>query len=362
MKKIYFVVHDFSSLSTGGVNRVVAEISNQLALNPDLDVNILSLAPVDISCYKISKNVKIHTLNMKKHSTTHYKSFFKILWLIQSYLKLIPFYLKEKKSSCWNLTSLPLIILFFLLIKRNNKFINCEHTSPYWREESNLLKNIYKFILNKNGQTISLNSKDHNFYSLIGVNSILLPNGIKFFNKKSSRDKVIIFVGRFAEEKNPLEAIDIFYESNLWTNGYVLNIYGNGELEFNLIKKIKELGIKDNVFLIKNEKDHDIIYKNASCLIMTSKFEGFGMVLIEAMSRGIPCITYNCPNGPVDIVIDGENGFLIENGKKEKFVKILSNLDNNMFDQDQIISTVSKFDIVNIGKKWDEILINMDNG
>ena len=79
-KKIYFVVHDFSSQATGGVNRVVSETANELAKDQNIEVNILSLAPIDSPCYKISSEVQVHSLDMEKHSTTHYSSIFKVLW------------------------------------------------------------------------------------------------------------------------------------------------------------------------------------------------------------------------------------------------------------------------------------------
>jgi len=355
-KKLYFVVHNFSSLATGGVNRVVAETSNELAKDPNFQINILSLASVDSPCYPISNNVKVHSLGMEKHSTTHYSGVFKILWLFFSFLKILPFYMNEKEKSIWNLTSPPLIILFAFFIKGKNKFLNCEHTSPM-RKKNNFLKKIFsKFILNLGDTTISLNSVDHEYYQRNGIKSVLIFNGIKFTEQRSTKDKVIIFVGRFAQEKNPLEALNIFYKSDLWKMGYIFKMYGNGLYKSQLEAEIEGLDLKKYVILICNEKDPNVIYKDASCLIMTSKFEGFGMVLVEAMSRGIPCIAYDCPHGPAEIIIDNLNGFLIEKNNQELFVNKLKNIATLSFDRNIIFRSVEKFDISNIILKWKKLI------
>lgn len=357
-KKVYFVVHNFSSESRGGVNKFVSETANELAKNIYYEVNILSLSGLDGTCYPVLDNIKIHSLNMEKYSTVDCSGIFKIFWMISAFFQLYKFYYTKKELSVWNLTSPPLIILFSLFNKNKNKFIYCEHSSPLGKKNS-MLKNFFrKLILNTGYLTISLNKKDYEYYKSLNINSQIIYNGVSFpVDNKFIKEKIIIFVGRFEYEKNPIEALEIFYKSGLWEKDYKMKFFGSGQYLDELKKESNILGINNYIEIITNENDSDRIYSKASCLIMTSKYEGLPMVLIEAMSRGIPCISYDCPQGPSEIIVDGINGYLIQNGNKSEFIRKLSSLSyENLFPED-IVKSSQNFNINNVIHNW-EIIIN----
>lgn len=70
-------------------------------------------------------------------------------------------------------------------------------------------------------------------------------------------------------------------------------------------------------------------YQNSASYVMSSRYEGWGLVLVEAMSCGLPCVSFDCPYGPSDIIRDGEDGFLVENGNIQQLAEKMELLINN---------------------------------
>ena len=92
---------------------------------------------------------------------------------------------------------------------------------------------------------------------------------------------------------------------------------------------------------------------------MTSKVEGFGMVLLEAISRNIPCIAYNVPYGPESIIINGINGYLVDFGDIESSSKLLKNISLDKFYNSDIQATLNLFSKEKIIQQWLEVLNNV---
>ena len=89
-------------------------------------------------------------------------------------------------------------------------------------------------------------------------------------------------------------------------------MYGEGEQETMLKHLIRKADLKDTVIVHRPTQHIMEKYLESSIFLLTSRFEGFGMVLIEAMACGLPVVSFNCPWGPADIIRDGEDGFLVE--------------------------------------------------
>lgn len=139
--------------------------------------------------------------------------------------------------------------------------------------------------------------------------------------------KRIIFAGRFDVQKNVGALIEIWKIVQKRYPDWELDIYGNGELKSRFENDVvdKKLNIIINP-AVPNIFDK---YKESSVLIMTSMYEPFGLVLVEAMSCGLPVIAFDCPYGPADIITDGVDGFIIENGNTDAFADAVCTLIKN---------------------------------
>jgi UDP-D-galactose:(glucosyl)LPS alpha-1,6-D-galactosyltransferase len=173
---------------------------------------------------------------------------------------------------------------------------------------------------------------------------------------------IFIYVGRLDDKpKNISFMLKGF--SMLKYKEWELKIIGTGPDEKKLKDLVKKLKISDKVSFegFKKEPFKDI--NEATALILTSRFEGLPLVLVEAIQRGIPVISSDCKAGPRDIVINGKNGYLYKEGNLEEFVSTVESVIEGrlVFDSpENIAKTVSKFSeevvIENIDKALKEVL------
>lgn len=141
----------------------------------------------------------------------------------------------------------------------------------------------------------------------------VIPNMLSFsFTEPASlSNKKVIAVGRYDYQKGFDYLIDAWAIVNKHQPEWVLEIIGGGEWKSRLQKQIDESGLQDCICLKAPTSDIEEEYRQASMLVMSSRYEGFGMVLVEAQSAGLPVISFTCKCGPRDIITDGMDGFLV---------------------------------------------------
>ena len=151
----------------------------------------------------------------------------------------------------------------------------------------------------------------------------VINNPLTFYSNKNSslNEKRVISLGRLHEQKGYDILIDVWKKVNNVHSDWVLEIYGEGEEREKLQNKIDEENLTNTFKLMGRTKE---VYKellNSSIYVLSSRFEGFGMVLIEAMVCGVPIVSFDCPCGPKDIILDGKNGYLCKFGDIDDMVK-----------------------------------------
>lgn len=189
----------------------------------------------------------------------------------------------------------------------------------------------------------------------------VIPNPLPFYPDKVSElnNKRIISVGKITPLKGYERLVEVWKIIGHKYPDWNIEIYG-------LVadnSKLPELIKGTSVYIRKPVKDIQNQYQSASIYVLPSVFEGFGMVLIEAMVCGVPCVAFDCPCGPRDIIKDGEDGFLVENGNIEQFAGQLSLLIENEDLRKELgknaRANVRRYDIGIIAKRWDELFKNL---
>ena len=150
------------------------------------------------------------------------------------------------------------------------------------------------------------------------------PSPFQSLEISSLQNKKLIAVGSYSYNKGYDLLLQIWAQIENDFPDWELNIYGR-ETKINL-QEIAEKQHLKNIHFHEPVTDIGAKYLDSSIMVLPSRSEGFGMVLIEAMIFGLPVVSFDCPNGPKDIISDTEDGFLIENGNIYKFAEKLTSL------------------------------------
>ena len=163
-------------------------------------------------------------------------------------------------------------------------------------------------------------------------NVVVIGNPVRQIeSRQAERENIVVSVGRLIDTKNYDQLIEIF--SKIDVAGWKLVIVGGDALKqknsMKLQQQINDLGLQDKIILAGTQKDVESYLMKSKIFAFTSCSEGFPNVIGEAMSAGLPVVAYDCIAGPSDMILDGENGFLIPLFDKERFAEKLQYLMEN---------------------------------
>lgn len=354
MKKyvVFFTARDLSNV--GGGERMLSFVANKLCS----DYKIIILTPYDSNCYyKLDDKVLLLSLGLKYQSDgikrkVQYLSIIKRLrqWMKINYYD----YFITSSSMAFLLTSL-------ICWRKNSRLYAWMHLS-YYHPSSKILKWVEK-VSYKKFNIISINTLDMEVYRKFSSSVIQIPNPRPFKSIEKSRlnEKRIISVGRLEQGKRFDLLVDICTSVFKKIPEWSLDIYGQDDGEkSSLVRKIAERGMSDRIKIhkpISNIKDE---YLKSSIFVTTTKIEAFSLVLIEACECGLPCISFDVPSGPRDIIDNNINGYLLEDGDLENFEEKLTclmlsdNLRKSM--GNNAIEKAKMFDEEIIIKQWHQLL------
>lgn len=308
MKNIAFFLGGFAG---GGIGRVVSILVNKMAENSNYNIKLFLVSPPQKSeIYEINNNIK------RKYLLDSYSSMKKVLPSITC--KLHKELKKEKIDvliACGNVLYLPSILATKFT---TSKVICWEHSNVYNTKDNDaqtlnrwfatLFSNCIVTLTDcdKNGFKQRFNAKRiKRIYNPVDPT---LKNVNRIYQNVS---KKIVSVGRLCYQKYfeiiPLIAHDLFIKHPDWS----WDIYGSGEEQEKLQKQIDELELSEKVILKGQANNLYDLYNQYAFVVMTSRYEGFPMTLLECSAKGLPMISFDIKTGPNEIIKNGINGFLI---------------------------------------------------
>ena len=355
----------------GGMERVLTMKANYFAEHFGYDVTIILTDGKEKPIfYPLSDKVKVINLNIG----------FEELWAC-SFLKKIFFYLKKqylyKKLLNRELMRIRPDITVSML-RREINFINdiqdgskkigeIHINRANFRnfEGNNALKNLFsKFWMNsllsklqRLDRFVVLTEKDKEAW--VELNNVcVIPNPLSFTSTRHSdlSEKRIIAVGRYCHEKGYDLLLKAWGIVQNRTTDWRLEIFGEGDrTQYEEMVDTLNLDRHRCILNGRSSKIQDE-FLNSSLSVCSSKFEGFGLVITEAMACGLPVVSFDCPWGPRAIISDGEDGMLVENGNVDKLAEALVLMIQNPKQRkamaDKAIENVQRFSIDQIAGQW----------
>jgi glycosyltransferase involved in cell wall biosynthesis len=337
----------------GGIERVISKHINFLSKH---DILLLTKDNLN-SFYPLPNKIKHDSLKIRFELDMTSKSnrIRTILYTIFSTSRKLKYYIKEHQPDVIYVSS-PLNLLEIFLAQRHlNNILVTEHSSYF---SYNMIYRLIAKFLYKRVKVLTVpTTDDSKLYNSFKIHNIYLPNPLSFYPEYSSSlsNKVVLNVGRFTDDKQHLTLIKIWSLVASSHDGWKLKIIGQGENEFKIREAINYYNLNDSVLICPITQEIEKEFFNSSIFLLTSRAEGFGLVLAEAMSLGVPCISFNCPSGPKDIVNNNRNGFLIENNSLIDFAEKLHILMEN-FNIRSELGQNAKIDIL----KFSETKISSD--
>lgn len=309
MKTIVVYINTMNA--SGGIERVV---SNLLKIWTDNYSVILLVKDDGKSYYSIPEGVKIISINTPLVLNMNNRLNRVITVAKNAFLsvgKLKKIFDNNDFDYLYTVTPINSLECYIASRKTVEKMVVSEHASAF--AVNGIYQRIKRFLYPKVYCVSVPNSMDCNIYKRWKCNTVYIPHPLTFRKNdiNNMTNKIALNVGRYTSDKRQ-ELLIRCWAKIKNKNGWQLWIVGEGEEKNNLEKLIDELDLKNSVVLKPATKNIESIYRKASLFLFTSRMEGFGMVLLEAMSFGIPCISFDCPSGPRDIIKNNKNGFLIK--------------------------------------------------
>lgn len=361
----------------GGMERILTEKVNYLANLEGYNLFVFTTDQDNRPLYfKLDDRVTVH------HSNLNFNQYFSCNFL-EKYLgtkKLLRLYEQQlqayiKKNSIDLIVSLGGKELEFLHRMKTNSAKICElHFSIDIRKQFILSRGnspLYKLIGNyrrwqmiqqtkKLDQLVVLTKEDEEKLKLTHQNVTQIYNFSPLAPtvKAPLNQKKIVAVGKL----DPQKGFDLLIEAcrfiKNW-DGWILEIYGQGPDEEQLRSKISFYELEKHIFLKGVTRKVEEVYHSASFYVLSSRFEGFPMVLLEAISFGLPIVSFDCVTGPNEVIVNDDCGILVDDGNTEKLgeaiQRMISSREEREWKSERAFQKSKLFSKDEIMKQWTDL-------
>jgi glycosyltransferase involved in cell wall biosynthesis len=310
--KLLYITNAISG--SGGLERVLSIKASYLADRLDYEVHILTLNDAQNPLfYDFSPKINIHNITVQGGALHYISAYYSG---IRTSIRVIQPQVISVCDDGLKGFFIPKILPYKLPVvyeRHVSKAIEMHRDFSFWKKGliqlkwrimDNLAKSFSVFVVLTQGNT--------NEWFLL-QNLKIIPNPLSFYPEtvSSLQNKKVIAVGKQSYQKGYDLLLKAWQIVQVQHPDWELEIYGKKEATENLELQAHELQIGSSVHFFDPEKNIEQKYLSSSIYVMSSRYEGFGMVLIEAMACGVPCVSFDCNYGPADIISNNADGFVV---------------------------------------------------
>ncbi len=336
-----------------GIERMTVELGNLLCQTYDIIIVTIEPFSYDSCPYKINEKVMIESLESR---------FLKKLYSLNfDNIKSLRKILKKEKPFAIIAVATPLVrIAVPAAFGLDIKTIGWEHFNIF---AGSKIGTVYKVLSTwMANHTVVLTEKDGIDFKKMHAKRIeVIPNftSIGINPPSNCHDKVLLAIGRHEYQKGFDMLIKAW--SKVSAPGWKLRIIGDGSKKNENKQLAEELGIIETIeFKDATPKIADEFQK-ASCFVLSSRFEGLVLVLIEAKMMGLPSICFDCPNSPKEVIRDGLDGWLVPPEDTDALAKAITSALRDMTQLKQMgikarLDALERYSAEAIKSEWDNLL------
>ncbi len=351
-KKICFFINSLND--AGGMQRVTTVIANEL-IKRNYEIYIVCWMGNGQSFYPLSKAIRVYALYAQDHISI-YSTFFRSLFAYRKIINRINPDVTVDVGSNYSLLTIPALI--FKKVKR----VTWEHFNQNIGKP--VIKKATNFLINRLGdKVVLLTNADAAAYRKVfperKITVIRNPVTIQVDQPSPLSGKMVLAVGRLVYQKGFDLLLKAWKIVALSRPGWILTIVGGGSEELMLKQMTADLQITDTVRFVAPVKNIAAYYKSASIQVISSRYEGLPLTLIEGKAFGLPTISFDCHTGPREVITNGYDGELIEPENTDLLAQAIINLMNNPGQLNSYagnsLEVAKKFTVAAIMNQWETL-------
>jgi GalNAc-alpha-(1->4)-GalNAc-alpha-(1->3)-diNAcBac-PP-undecaprenol alpha-1,4-N-acetyl-D-galactosaminyltransferase len=361
--RITFVIH---SLAPGGAERVASNMANYWARN-GCQITLLTLkGETEPPFYELHPAVALHPLGLPGKSDNLFKELGNNWYRLSAVRNAIRASRPDVVISFMDLTN---VLVLLAAVGLRIPTIVTEHSDPHMHLIGKGWDLLRSFSYRWARRLVVLNQSVLDYFSpavrkrgRVIPNAVVLPDSLGSATQPAvtRRNRLILAMGRLSREKGFDLLLEAFAQVVLAHPDWSLEIWGEGPLRADLEASRDELGLRERVAFLGLSRQPFEKMMQAELFVLSSRYEGFSMVLCEAMACGLPVISFDCPSGPRGIVRDGIDGILVP---AADVIALAAALDRLMGDDaerrrlaERAPEVVVRFGEAAVMQTWDELL------